>query len=225
MDIPFLDVLVTMKEGSLRTTVKRKPTHTGRHLHYKSNHPMYVKQGVIHSLVHRANKLCHNEQNNRTESELAQNESATNAYPGKFMDSVINKNPRYREKDDNDNKSVCAIERGSTRSHPVEKSLWRRLQTCRKTDCRMKKMISIPYIRGISEKFKRIGERFNIKTVFKTKYTLGNFLRKTKPNIDTLDRSHCEKHLSTNNCTIEVNYHLKLPYICFGHHMIIIRGM
>jgi hypothetical protein len=34
-----------------------------------------------------------------------------------------------------------------------------------------------------------------------------------------------EKHLSTNNCTIEVNYHLKLPYICFGHHMTIIRGI
>jgi hypothetical protein len=32
-------------------------------------------------------------------------------------------------------------------------------------------------------------------------------------------------HLSTNNCTIEVNYHLMLPYICFGHYMTIIRGM
>jgi hypothetical protein len=29
------------------------------------------------------------------------------------------------------------IERGSTRSHPVENSLWKRLQTCRKTDYRM----------------------------------------------------------------------------------------
>jgi hypothetical protein len=29
------------------------------------------------------------------------------------------------------------IERGSTRSHPMENSLWKRLRTCRKTDCRM----------------------------------------------------------------------------------------
>jgi hypothetical protein len=29
-------------------------------------------------------------------------------------------------------------------------------------------VISISYITGISEKFKGIGERFNIKTVFKT---------------------------------------------------------
>jgi hypothetical protein len=34
-------------------------------------------------------------------------------------------------------KKILEIERGSTRSHPVENSLWKRLRTCRKTDCRM----------------------------------------------------------------------------------------
>jgi hypothetical protein len=29
---------------------------------------------------------------------------------------------------------ILEIEKGSTRSHPVEKSLWKRLRTCRKTD-------------------------------------------------------------------------------------------
>jgi hypothetical protein len=32
-------------------------------------------------------------------------------------------------------------------------------------------------------------------------------------------------HLTTNNCTIELKYHLKLPYICFGHYTTIIRGI
>jgi hypothetical protein len=50
-------------------------------------------------------------------------------------------------------------------------------------------VISIPYIRGISEKLKRIFERFNIKTIYKTKYNLGKFLRKTEPNIDALVKS------------------------------------
>jgi len=36
-------------------------------------------------------------------------------------------------------------------------------------------MISIPYIRGISEKFKRMGETFYVKTVCKTKYILRIF--------------------------------------------------
>jgi hypothetical protein len=35
------------------------------------------------------------------------------------------------------NQRILVIERGSTRSHPVENSLWKRLRTCRKTDCRM----------------------------------------------------------------------------------------
>jgi hypothetical protein len=33
--------------------------------------------------------------------------------------------------------NILEIERGSTRSHPVENSLWKRLRTCRKTDYRM----------------------------------------------------------------------------------------
>jgi hypothetical protein len=35
------------------------------------------------------------------------------------------------------------VERGSTRSHFLEKSLWKRLRACRKTDCviKMKKMM------------------------------------------------------------------------------------
>jgi hypothetical protein len=32
---------------------------------------------------------------------------------------------------------ILEIERGSTRSHSVENSLWKRLRTCRKTDYRM----------------------------------------------------------------------------------------
>jgi hypothetical protein len=55
--LPFLDVLVMTKEGSLTTTVYRKPTRRGR---YKSSHPEHVKRGVIQGLVYSANVLCHN---------------------------------------------------------------------------------------------------------------------------------------------------------------------
>jgi hypothetical protein len=34
------------------------------------------------------------------------------------------------------------LERGSTRSHPVENSLWKRLRTCRKTDYRMNELMN-----------------------------------------------------------------------------------
>jgi hypothetical protein len=43
----------------------------------------------------------------------------------------------------------------------------------------------------VSEKFRRISARCNIRTVFKTKYILGRFLRKMKTNKEKFDRSQC----------------------------------
>ena len=45
--MPFLDILITPKEdGSLKTTVYRKPTHTDLYLQWDSNHTITSKYGV-----------------------------------------------------------------------------------------------------------------------------------------------------------------------------------
>ena len=36
-------------------------------------------------------------------------------------------------------------------------------------------MVTIPHIKGLSEKFKRIANTFDIKTTFKTRNTIGAF--------------------------------------------------
>jgi hypothetical protein len=41
--------------------------------------------------------------------------------------------------------------------------------------------VGIPYVKGISEKFQWIGNRYNIKTVFKTKRALRGTLMTTRP--------------------------------------------
>jgi hypothetical protein len=51
--------------------------------------------------------------------------------------------------------------------------------------------VVIPYVKGISDKFKRIGNRYNIRTVFKTKYTLRNTLMRTRPMSGLQQTSHC----------------------------------
>ena len=57
--IPFLDVLVIPNEdGSLNSTVFRKPTHTDLYLQWDSHHTLPSKYSVIGTLLHRANTIC-----------------------------------------------------------------------------------------------------------------------------------------------------------------------
>jgi hypothetical protein len=46
--------------------------------------------------------------------------------------------------------------------------------------------VYIPYVKGVSEKFKRIGNRYNIRTIFRTRHSLRSSLMKTRPERDPL---------------------------------------
>ena len=57
--MPFLDILITPKEdGSLSTTVYRKPTHTDLYLQWDSNHTITSRYSVVGTLHHRAQVIC-----------------------------------------------------------------------------------------------------------------------------------------------------------------------
>jgi hypothetical protein len=56
--VPFLDVMVMKRGPKFTMKMYRKPTHIGRYLHFKSNHPHHVKRGVIDSLISRAKVTC-----------------------------------------------------------------------------------------------------------------------------------------------------------------------
>ena len=61
--MPFLDTLVTpQSDGSLATTVYRKPTHTNQYVQWDSHHAIANKYSIISSLLHRAKHLCSNQQ-------------------------------------------------------------------------------------------------------------------------------------------------------------------
>ena len=49
----------------------------------------------------------------------------------------------------------------------------------------------IAYVKGVSEKIKRIAERFKIKTIFQTKHTLKSMFVKTTPKGEPQHTSHC----------------------------------
>jgi hypothetical protein len=43
--------------------------------------------------------------------------------------------------------------------------------------------VYVPYVKGVSEKFKLIGNPYNVRTIFKTEHTLKNSLTKTRPEV------------------------------------------
>ena len=57
--MPFLDILITPREdGSLKTTVYRKPSHTDLYPWWDSNHTITSKYGVVDTLHHRPQVIC-----------------------------------------------------------------------------------------------------------------------------------------------------------------------
>jgi hypothetical protein len=51
--------------------------------------------------------------------------------------------------------------------------------------------VYIPYVKGVSEKFKRVGNRYNIRTIFRTKHTLRSSLMNTRPKIEPQQTAQC----------------------------------
>jgi hypothetical protein len=58
----FLGVLFMKRGPKLAIKLYHKLTHTGRYLHFKSNHSHHVKRGVIHRLISRAKAVCQDQE-------------------------------------------------------------------------------------------------------------------------------------------------------------------
>ena len=80
--MPFLDTLVIpQSDGSLMTTVYRKPTNTDQYLQWDSHHAISAKNSVINTLCQRANAVCSNQQHLHEEGEDLQKVLTRCKYP------------------------------------------------------------------------------------------------------------------------------------------------
>ena len=74
--MPFLDILITpSKDGSLHTTVYRKPTHIDLYLQCDSHHIVSSKYSMIGTLHHRAQTVCSSPQLLQQEGQYLQKHS------------------------------------------------------------------------------------------------------------------------------------------------------
>ena len=84
--MPFLDVLLMREEdGTVSTSVYRKPTHTDQYLAFESHHPMAHKRAVVRTLMHRAEALCSSGVSRAQEEKRLQEALEKNGYLATFV--------------------------------------------------------------------------------------------------------------------------------------------
>ena len=203
--LPFLDTLVTVEEdGSLSTSIYRKPTHTNQYLQWDSHHSIANKYSVINSLLHRANNICSNQEQKKEEVTHIE-EALTNCkYPSWAIQRVKLKNIQQQNKNN------------------------KRLNN---NNINNRSSITVPYNQGLSESFKNIGRKYGIQVHFKSGRTLKDELvaPKDKDHITKksgiiyrfkCDRLECdEEYIGETSRTFGERFkeHLKAPSPIHDH--------
>ena len=177
--LPCLDVLFHKKEdGTLKTTVYRKKTHTDQYLNFASHHPLHHKQGVVRTLLDRADALVSDPEDKAAEYEHVSQALMTCGYPKKVINDVI----KHRQTAaDNTTKQ----QRQKTK--PTD--------TARKPFC-----ATVPYLKGLSEKVQRIFKRHGISCAQKPTNKLRSLLVHPKDPRPKLNTSHCVYKIPCSNC-------------------------
>ena len=146
--VPFLDTyIMTDDNGNIITRVYRKPTHTDLYLNWNSHHPVCARMGVIRTLYHRAQLVCSTEDILHEEQKHLRDVLRINDYP----EWAIHRGQKQIAKD--------------KASNPSSKD---------KKD--YKGFVVVPYVKGLSEPYKRSLEKVGVQVFFKAGCTLRNML-------------------------------------------------
>ena len=143
--LPFLDTLTVIQEdGSLRTKIYRKPTHTDQYLNFASNHPLDHKLGVARTLFHRANTIISDKQDLAIEKEHLKTALKQCGYPDWAIDKAVlpgTSKPRTA----NHSRDPGRVNRG---------------------------FVKLPYVKDLSEALRRVFNSYGVTTCFKPTRTL-----------------------------------------------------
>ena len=173
--LPFLDTLVTIEpSNTFSTTVYRKPTHTDQYLHWDSNHHITAKQSVLNTLAHRAKVVSSSQ--DRLDKALQHIKTAHLAC--QFPNWTLN---QWHHRFFSNNQTIYNNHTNSTNQNNPTK---------------MNINLMIPFIPGISEKFKRLCKAKGIQVHYKGTNTLRTLLGNPKDK----DPKHTkvESYITTN---------------------------
>ena len=149
--MPFLDILITPGEdGSLSSSVFRKPTHANLYLQWDSHHTLTSKYSVIGTLQQRAQTICSNPHLLQKEEEHLQSALKKCKYPNWALNKIKFKAKKH-----------------ATTKAPTNRT---------NTNNQKKSYIVVPYYSGLRESIKKIGSKYGVQVYFKGGTTIKNLL-------------------------------------------------
>ena len=156
--LPFLDVLVIPQpDGSLATTVYRKPTHTGQYLQWDSHHAISAKYSVISTLFHRAKEVWSSNQHLVKEQDHIKQALTTCGYPRWALNRAQKKTMSHKQSR-NKNKGLMG-----NNNHPKRRTY-----------------ITVLYIKGLGESVKNTCKKYGTQVFFKGGKTIKDLLMAPK---------------------------------------------
>ena len=165
--MPFLDILVTSEQdGSLSTTVYRKPTHTDLYLQWDNIHSISSKYSVIGTLHHKAKTIC-------SRPQLLQQQE-------EYLHKVLTK-CKY---------PTWALNRVKIKTQTLAKNNNRRGNN---TKNNQNPNMEVPYSKGLSESLKKAYSKHGIQVYFKGGMTIRSLLVAPKDKDPILEKwSHLQ---------------------------------
>ena len=157
--MPFLDILITPEEdGSLSTSVFRKPTHTYLYLQWDSHHTISSKYSVAGMLYHRAKTVCSNSQLLQKEEDHLCKALKKCKYP------------------------TWAINRAKLKSQNPIRSATRNnnIQTGQNNSNNKNLYMVVPYQQGLSKRIKNTCKKYGVQVHFKGGQTIKGLLMAPK---------------------------------------------
>ena len=154
--------------------VYRKPTHTDQYLEFTSHHLARGKKSVITSLFGRAKNIISNPSDQEKEENHLTAVLQANGYPKKFIKNTIRASQLPRQSVNNDNTE------NQEQVAPVR--------------------INLPYVKGTSEKLKRIFNDHNIDCTFYTATTLCILLLHVKEPVPLEQRNNIVYKYDCKDC-------------------------
>jgi len=163
--ISFLDVNLIVENRKIIFDLFKKPTNSGRYLNFYSNHSIENKKGVIINLFDRTLLLSHPRFQSKNLTEFI-NVLANNAYPLNLIFFTINNRIK--------NLSFTNINE--------------RFKEKLDDDGEIKQFFTIPYIKSVSEKSRKMAKKHRLNLTFASYNSLSKYIKTEKDQLDPLFR-------------------------------------